>query len=1117
MSNAARLAREQLLEIADASNGCVEIHRQNPLSDGWHQFDISIRFDGLDRDEKGLQIRAREFFTVLVPETFPFDYPKVATPHARFAGFPHVQWRRQPCLYGSSSQWNPEVGMYGFVKRLDAWVRDAALNNLDPNDLPLHPPVAYSKVNRLFVPRADTPLVIEAPWFGWAELKEINNRTEIVGWSQGSNPPSADSAVAVLLHKKLPFEYPRTVRGLLDEFESHDIEYAPFILQLSECARQTDEGRPLAVVLGAPMRGVQSEGSAIQHLAVWEISAADADKLRKLDQMKYSGDAAQRSAATKDVAEWSHSANVGWCAVREMRQEVTQRRDHSSAANWFHGRRVTIWGCGAIGTHVAESVARAGAAAIELVDDGVVAPGLLVRQLFEDSDIGKLKANALSERLSRISPQLETIVSTENLIPLISTSEALAESDLIIDCTASLAVRTALERSLRDVDARPPIAFIAVDERASMAVATLSTRNHSGATLDLLRRLKLEACRRPALSKILAAFWPRNNRGWEFQPEPGCSEPTFVGSHADLASLSCGMLNSIARGIQELGNGYSASGLVCDDLRKVHEFRWRADQVVKEPGRGYSVRVSSLAMREMQAWASRSSRTAGEDAETGGLVFGELSEGAGVLWVTEVEGPPPDSEADEHHFTCGTQGMKECAQKKEKRFLGSVDCIGSWHTHPKSSPELSDVDIGAVVDLLAGEGSTRKTCLILILSGKFDQAVLGAHAFRTKLGCERFVRLERHSSAMSTVGSQTTTSGKIGLALSGGGSRAIAFHLGCLRALYDLGILDNIRVVSSVSGGAVIAAMYAYSDDPFEKFDRRVVALLQEGLQRKIFRETIRVALVKRVTEASSRSRSNATRMRRFSRTEAFRDVLGKHLYGETKMADVARGSLDTVINSTELRTGSAFRFGSRESGCWRFGKILPSEALVADAVAASAAYPVYLPALERKYSFTRRGGGSSAENRVVLTDGGVFDNLGVSALEPKRTSSTSTNVFDVDYVLCCDAGSGLFDDDSYPSRWRSRMKRSFETVFRKAQDATRNKLHQLADSEDISGFVLCYLGQQDRALPWIPTNLPSRDEVRHCPTDFAAMSDEMIELLTLRGELLMRLLVSHHISEVFD
>ena len=33
---------------------------------------------------------------------------------------------------------------------------------------------------------------------------------------------------------------------------------------------------------------------------------------------------------------------------------------------------------------------------------------------------------------------------------------------------------------------------------------------------------------------------------------------------------------------------------------------------------------------------------------------------------------------------------------------------------------------------------------------------------------------------------------KIGLALSGGGYRAAAYHLGTLRALYKLGVLDMI-------------------------------------------------------------------------------------------------------------------------------------------------------------------------------------------------------------------------------------------------------------------------------------------------------------------------------------
>jgi NTE family protein len=40
---------------------------------------------------------------------------------------------------------------------------------------------------------------------------------------------------------------------------------------------------------------------------------------------------------------------------------------------------------------------------------------------------------------------------------------------------------------------------------------------------------------------------------------------------------------------------------------------------------------------------------------------------------------------------------------------------------------------------------------------------------------------------------------KIGLALSGGGYRAAAYHLGTFRALNRLGILDKVDVISSVS------------------------------------------------------------------------------------------------------------------------------------------------------------------------------------------------------------------------------------------------------------------------------------------------------------------------------
>ena len=55
-----------------------------------------------------------------------------------------------------------------------------------------------------------------------------------------------------------------------------------------------------------------------------------------------------------------------------------------------------------------------------------------------------------------------------------------------------------------------------------------------------------------------------------------------------------------------------------------------------------------------------------------------------------------------------------------------------------------------------------------------------------------------------------TNDGKrIGLALSGGGYRAAAYHIGALRALHKLGVLDKVDVISSVSGGSITAASYA--------------------------------------------------------------------------------------------------------------------------------------------------------------------------------------------------------------------------------------------------------------------------------------------------------------------
>src|SRR5512132_4680536 len=58
---------------------------------------------------------------------------------------------------------------------------------------------------------------------------------------------------------------------------------------------------------------------------------------------------------------------------------------------------------------------------------------------------------------------------------------------------------------------------------------------------------------------------------------------------------------------------------------------------------------------------------------------------------------------------------------------------------------------------------------------------------------------------------------KLGLALSGGGHRAAFFHIGVLARLAELGLLRPIQVISTVSGGSIVGALYyLHAKNPLE-------------------------------------------------------------------------------------------------------------------------------------------------------------------------------------------------------------------------------------------------------------------------------------------------------------
>jgi len=1035
--------------------------------------------------------------------------------------------------------------MFGLVDRLLSWLEKAAADELDPDGEPLHPPVTYGThgPDHAIVIRANTPSPNPPAWFGSAHLTVISpTRVDITGWSDLLSPTTPRCvAAAILLTTSMPFEYPDTLRDLLSVLDQRGVSREMVMLTLRAAAIQSNVGSPLYVVVGTPMRGIRGSPTMRQHLAIWHIAATFADGLRNsLEQ--FSPDPWLRELGDevmKILWDWTDVATVGWCRVYETRSEVTERRDRTAAMTAFHGKRVAVWGCGALGSHVAEWLVRAGVAALVLRDGGRVSPGILVRQAFDEGDIDKGKAEALAERLQRIRPSLMVEHHASDLLahPL-SDADWSDDADVVLDMTGSEPVLAKLEERRRHDRHGVALASLAIDSKACRGLIAVAMPNHTGGPADVVRAAKLAACSQEDLKGFADAFWPRE-RGDLFFPELGCSSPTFIGSGADVASLAALMLNIVAHELKASRVSSGRAHFVCVpnsghiDSRQDVLVDAPSSSVLEDPSTHYQVRLSTTAWREMRAWIARSKRTAGPEVETGGVLFGERDDALRIIWVDEVLGPAPDSIASASEFVSGVRGLAEAAEEKNKRGRGSLKCVGLWHTHPRGVPIPSDKDIAGMWQVVRGADPKTPKALLLIVGGEHPHFTATAKLFRHSEFDHASVKIRLEMRRIEEQLDLRAQDSNVALALSGGGSRAIAFHLGCLRALHDLGVLEKLKVLSAVSGGSVIAAMYAYSDDSFERFERRVVILLRRGLTASILRQWLLtrylpasaftalisgsaaagaslMTLLARVTGMST-STVHAPFRRWVSRTSAFEGALRKEWLGERRLSDERRGDLEVIFNACELRTGSAFRFGSTDSWCSRFGRLRDNQVSVAKAVAASAAYPVLLPALDEAFDYIGHKDRRPGRTRTVLTDGGTFDNLGLSCLEPGRSEAHSYRAFKPDYIISCDAGTGIFEEDAVPYFWPGRMVRSFQTALRKNQDSWRKRLHVYHSAGALKGFVLAYLGQQDARLPYIPADLVRREEVMRYPTNFAPMREEDIDRLAARGEALTRLLIAHH------
>lgn len=253
----------------------------------------------------------------------------------------------------------------------------------------------------------------------------------------------------------------------------------------------------------------------------------------------------------------------------------------------------------------------------------------------------------------------------------------------------------------------------------------------------------------------------------------------------------------------------------------------------------------------------------------------------------------------------------------------------------------------------------------------------------------------------------------IGLALSGGGVRAAAFHAGTLQYLAEQGKLEDITHISTVSGGSLFTGLvYSSNSNSWPSSQQYLETSLphvRELLTTKCLQSSalIRLILIP----------SNWKHL--LSRANVVAQTIGG-LWG-------VRGVLSDIgdnpfwsINGTTGETGKRFRFKAGQFGDYQLGYATAPTFPLNKALAVSAAFPGGIGPLSIKsneYKWRKKTGwGSEKTEEVVLGhkiihlyDGGVYDNLGLESLfDIGRQQFKPQAGKEIDKLFVSDAGSPL-------------------------------------------------------------------------------------------------------------
>ncbi|NIG56708.1 patatin-like phospholipase family protein [Chitinophaga sp. Cy-1792] len=281
---------------------------------------------------------------------------------------------------------------------------------------------------------------------------------------------------------------------------------------------------------------------------------------------------------------------------------------------------------------------------------------------------------------------------------------------------------------------------------------------------------------------------------------------------------------------------------------------------------------------------------------------------------------------------------------------------------------------------------------------------------------------------------------KLGLSLSGGGYRAAAFHLGTLKKLDEMQILNRVEVLSTISGGSITGAAWCLHKGDFPSFHEemkeklRTKCVIGHILQSFIFIRTL-LFLVLFIGGSFCLTLTAYSwlcfpvlalffillyffQYLIFPVSQAVEKAYDAFFYHGQTLKDILPGKPIIAIGSSNLHTGRPFTFSQYKmsDSAYEFEKDFKPPVYfkhemfpVSRAVTASSCVPFAFSPVFIDTAFFKNPE-DSKRVRPALVDGGVYDNQGIHKLTQNKSS------YECETIITSDAGGNFKADKKYPN-----------------------------------------------------------------------------------------------------